>query len=1264
MRIALRPSCRALRIAALMTALFLPAAVLASEGESPRNITYVTAPPAPRIQNQAAAAMKSLGCITCHERTDAATMHVTPGVILGCTDCHGGDASVARPEGSHKGEAGYRAALDNAHVQPRYPETWHYPSSANPKASYTLLNKESPEFIRFINPSDYRIAREACGACHLPIIQAAERSIMASGAMLWGGAAYNNGIVPLKNYVLGEAYTRDGQPAQLVGPVKPTPEMTKNRGVLPALYPLPAWETLAPGDVFRVFERGGRNILTQFPEIGLPDSTGLLQRLEEPGRPDLRQSNRGPATGLRVAIPVLNITKSRLNDPFMWFLGTNEQPGDYRTSGCASCHVVYANDRDPKHSAAYGGFGSRGTTQTVDPTIGKAEPGHPLKHELTRAIPTSQCMICHMHQPNIFLNSMLGYTMSDYESDADKMFPAQQKYPDAEEAWKTLHRNPEEASIRGNWSNLDFLEKVSELNPTLKSTQFADYHGHGWNFRAVFKRDRKGNLLDDASNVISPDDPQKFKKAVHLSSIHVDLGMHCVDCHFEQDSHGNGHIYGEVAAAIEIQCADCHGTATNNPTLRTSGPAAQPGGRDLSLLRTQDGRARFEWRGSRLFQRSALYPDLEWEMTLVKDTVNPDHPKYNAKAARAKLMSKGSSMAWGPGVAADQLAHPAEEMACFTCHLSWTTSCAGCHLPIQANWKTERQHYEGGETRNFATYNPQVARDEMFQLGRHGTIRGNIIAPIRSTSALILSSTNINRERIYIQQPPVAASGYSSQAFAPHYPHTERREETKKCADCHVSAANDNNAIMAQLLLQGTNFVNFVGFNAWVGKDKGFEAVRVTEWDEPQAVVGSYLHKYAYPDDYAQHQARGRRLDEAYEHGSDPVGCIQLRGEYLYVAEGPAGMRAYDVASIANKGFSQRIVTAPFSPLGQDTHIASKNATCVALPTNQPINPLRNQGELMRVTNQEQPFAPIYEYAFITDAVEGLIATNANTLQDGEPRNNFLTRAMTWNEGGILNGARHLTIAGNTFYIAADRGIVVLDMADPMKPRVLSVIEMPGARATALQFRYLFALDGRGLHIVDVTHPEAPRVVPGATVPLQDAHRLYVARTYAYVAAGSEGLVIVDVERPEQPKVYMKYTADGALNDARDVIVGTTNASLFAYVADGRNGLKVLQLTSPDSQPNYYGFSPEPKPEVIAWYPTSSPARSLSKGLDRDRGVDESGNQIAVFGRIGSRPFTLSEQQRLYLDNLGQPYFVTDDPRPEDFKPARRAAAPLRGATR
>lgn len=138
----------------------------------------------------------------------------------------------------------------------------------------------------------------------------------------------------------------------------------------------------------------------------------------------------------------------------------------------------------------------------------------------------------------------------------------------------------------------------------------------------------------------------------------------------------------------------------------------------------------------------------------------------------------------------------------------------------------------------------------------------------------------------------------------------------------------------------------------------------------------------------------------------------------------------------------------------------------------------------------------------------------------------------------------------------------------------------------------------------------------------------------------AEGLAIVNVTRPEAPTLLTRFTADGVINDARDVVVGSTNASLFAYVADGRNGLRVIQLTSPESQPNFYGFSPEPRPELIASRATRSPAIALSKGLDRDRAVDETGGQIAVFGRLGSRPFNLEEMQRLYLNPDGTVWTV------------------------
>jgi hypothetical protein len=1218
----------------------------AEEHEAPVRRAFVTAPPAPMEQPQEAMDAASRGCVSCHTDSDSKTMHSNPAVRLGCTDCHGGDAKVALANGAARGTPAYQSTFEKAHVLPRYPAAWSYPSSANPQQSYTLLNRESPEFIRFVNPSDFRVVRESCGACHMEIIQASARSLHATGAMLWGGASYNNGILDAKNYILGESYDRNGTGTTVVGPRIPDVSLqaARDAGVLPMLYPLPAWETVKPGDVFRVFERGGRNIGNLFPETGLPNSLGQLQRIEEPGRPDFRQSNRGPGTGARISVPVINITKTRLNDPSLWFMGTNDQPGDYRQSGCSSCHVVYANDRDARHSGNYAQFGHDGRTQTADPTISRSDSGHPLRHAFSRAVPTSQCMICHMHQPNMFMNSFLGYTMWDYESDAPHMWPEKQQYPSIAQMRKVLDRNPEGAAPRGKWADVDFLGKVADMNPQLKDTQFADYHGHGWNFRAVFKRDRSGNLLDAKDAIVSDTDPEKFKKAVHMSSAHVDAGMHCVDCHFSQDNHGNGHIYGEVAAAVEIDCKDCHGTALKYPNLYTSGPSALGTGADLSTLRTPDGRLRFEWIGGDLYQRSMMDANLEWKVSLVRNTVTPGNPAYNEKAARAKLMGRNpKTLALATGGDPAALAHGDDSMECYACHTSWTTSCGGCHLPIEANAKTERHHYEGGETRNYATYNPQVARDDMFLLGRRERAAGGKIAPVRSSSALVLSSTNSSRERIYVQQPPVSAAGYSSQAFNPHYPHTERKTETKTCDDCHLSAGGDNNAIMAQLLAQGTNFVNFIGYNAYVGGAGEINAVTVTEWDEPQAVIGSYLQRYAYPDYFAQHQARGQRLEHAYGHGTrGEARCLQLRGEYLYVAEGKGGMQVYDVSAVGNKGVSQRLITAPFSPPGQGTRIASKDATCVALPTNQPINPARNEGEKMRKENLELPMHPLYKYAYVLDAVEGLILTDVGTLADGEPRNNKLARALTWNPDHVLDGARHLTIGGWYVYVTTPRGLVVISIDDPLRPRVVAQLALTDPRATALQFRYLFVTTANGLETVDVTDPAAPRLVPANVVPLKDARKVFVARTYAYVAAGADGLVIVDATRPEHLREYQRFDAGGKLRSVEDVVVASTNASLFAYVANGAAGLAVLQLTSPDSQPKFYGFSPEPKPQLIASYATAKPALSLSKGLERDRGVDETGNQVAVFGRRGARPLSLAEMRKLYLDKDGKPWVVPD----------------------
>src|SRR5208282_1126207 len=180
-----------------------------------------------------------------------------------------------------------------------------------------------------------------------------------------------------------------------------------------------------------------------------------------------------------------------------------------------ACHVIYANDRSPTHSGWYSKYGNQGLSFSGDSSgLRHDERGHPIKHQFTRTIPTSQCMNCHMHQGNLFVNPYLGYIWWDEETDGEFMYPATQKNPTPAELVKSVRDNPEAAAARGLWGDLDFLEKVSELNPKLTNTQLADYHGHGWVFRAVFKHDREGNLRDRDDNVIAPDDPQKFAKAV------------------------------------------------------------------------------------------------------------------------------------------------------------------------------------------------------------------------------------------------------------------------------------------------------------------------------------------------------------------------------------------------------------------------------------------------------------------------------------------------------------------------------------------------------------------------------------------------------------------------------------------------------------------------------------------------------------------------------------------------------------------------------
>lgn len=74
----------------------------------------------------------------------------------------------------------------------------------------------------------------------------------------------------------------------------------------------------------------------------------------------------------------------------------------YRSTGCSTCHALYAND---------------GLYQGGDPTIPKDKPGYPMRHEFTTAIPYTQCNHCH-NRGNYDLRTMTFVQRNDMAASA------------------------------------------------------------------------------------------------------------------------------------------------------------------------------------------------------------------------------------------------------------------------------------------------------------------------------------------------------------------------------------------------------------------------------------------------------------------------------------------------------------------------------------------------------------------------------------------------------------------------------------------------------------------------------------------------------------------------------------------------------------------------------------------------------------------------------------------------------------------------------
>jgi hypothetical protein len=132
---------------------------------------------------------------------------------------------------------------------------------------------------------------------------------------------------------------------------------------------------------------------TRYSIFPVKDADGAVPKgafAELPGFPSSDDASRRSTLAGHVA----DLGRKSCMQCHLWSAGTAVrgrlgQDGNYRGGGCAACHVTYADD---------------GISKSGDPAIDHFEPGHPLKHEMTKAPPTWTCTRCHFGDASIGLS--------------------------------------------------------------------------------------------------------------------------------------------------------------------------------------------------------------------------------------------------------------------------------------------------------------------------------------------------------------------------------------------------------------------------------------------------------------------------------------------------------------------------------------------------------------------------------------------------------------------------------------------------------------------------------------------------------------------------------------------------------------------------------------------------------------------------------------------------------------------------------------------
>ena len=288
------------------------------------------------------------------------------------------------------------------------------------------------------------------------------------------------------------------------------------------------------------------------------------------------------------------------------------------------------------------------------------------------------------------------------------------------------------------------------------------------------------SVASSYSGLLKKEKSSSSNKYIHMQEdIHLKKGMLCQDCHTSGDMHGDGFLSGANAAAVEVECQDCHGTTKAYPwelplgysdefnttvasgeargTVTTVAKYLQKG----SVSDVNDGYI-LTARGNPFTHATKVGDKIKIELASGKDIVLTPLKKLKA----TKKLSKEALLAMD-GISAHN-----DKLECYTCHASWAPQSYGSHLLIDYSKRSVR------ESKEFVRF-----EDPSLCKNGEGRISPAIPGAYNSVTVLDKKSNILLENHKYIV--PGTKKQYAS-AVLPLQPHTIS-DKSRSCENCHTN---------------------------------------------------------------------------------------------------------------------------------------------------------------------------------------------------------------------------------------------------------------------------------------------------------------------------------------------------------------------------------------------------------------------------------------------------------------------------------------------